>query len=111
MQDVEAKIARGYRSPHTRVYLDGREKLGGYDWKKRKGEVAKRSGGQCEYINSDGVRCPSRGHDAHHVVPRSKGRDDRLENLAHLCRFHHDLVDKRKVRWTPLWHRNPHSAA
>ena len=38
--------------------------------------------------------------DAHHIVPRSKGRDDRLSNLAYICRDLHMAIDKRKVQWS-----------
>lgn len=100
MQDRETKRERGYVERYSLVRFDGSETLVGKDWKRRKVELAARSRGICEYINSEGQRCRTPGEDAHHVKPRSKGRDDRLENLAHLCRFHHDLVDWKKLKWS-----------
>jgi hypothetical protein len=99
----------------SRVRFDGSETLVGKDWKKRKKELWDRAGGRCEQmvqgygykfttggnITSRPVkdeRCRSEGHDPHHIKPRSKGRDDRLENLQLLCRLHHDLLDWKKLK-------------
>lgn len=52
-----------------------------------------RDGGRCTFTDSGGVRCKdSRWLDVHHVVPRSKGGLDTLENLTTLCSGHHRLV-------------------
>lgn len=104
MFDVAETVKRGY-SGKSKVYFDGRERLVGKDWVKRKKEVWVRGGGRCERIVSftaamEPVRCKSQMHDPHHIVERSKGRDDRIENLIGLCRLHHDLCDMRKPRWT-----------
>jgi hypothetical protein len=100
MRDQYEKRMRGYTHPDSLVRPDGSETLVGEDRKKRKQELAARSGGRCEWIKSAGERCRTGAEDAHHKKPRSKGRDDRLENLAHLCRFHHNLVDWKHLRWT-----------
>ena len=100
MQDRETKRLRGYTERDSLVRFDGSETLVGKDWKRRKVELDARSGGRCEYITSANERCRSEAVDPHHVKPRSKGRDDRIENLQHLCRFHHDLVDWKKLKWT-----------
>jgi hypothetical protein len=111
--DVEETKRRGY-SGKSKVYFDGRERLYGKDWAKRKKEVWERGGGRCErivgecvsydkgypYLNGMEVRCRSEMHDPHHIVKRSKKRDDRLEALIGLCRLHHDLLDERKPRWS-----------
>ena len=81
------------------VRMDGSEKLVGRDWKKRKQELAKRSGGRCEWVNSDNERCRSAGRDPHHIIERSKHRDDRLNNLIFLCGLHHSRFDWRKLHW------------
>jgi hypothetical protein len=113
MRDNEAKQRLGYKHPKSLVRPDGSETLVGEDWKKRKQELWDRAKGLCEQTwftgNSEMFRgtwiqwqkrCYSEGHDPHHIKPRSKGRDDRLSNLQLLCRMHHNLLDKRKVKWS-----------
>ena len=103
-RDEALKAARGYVEPGSFVRRDGSEKLVGRDWRKRVGELEERSGGVCEYRAPSvwvalGVhRCAAAASDPHHVVRRSVRRDDRLSNLQHLCRPHHDALDPRKVR-------------
>jgi 5-methylcytosine-specific restriction endonuclease McrA len=97
LYDVEEKERRGYTDAKTRVRFDGSEVLKGRDWKKRKAELAIRSGGRCEWMVAKEVRCRSQAIDPHHIVPRSKGRDDRISNLLFICRLHHILLDHRKV--------------
>ena len=106
--DVEATQARHFANKRSRVLLDGREILYGNDWKERDAELWARCEGRCEFIASwrqdtpDGeiihqIRCEAVACDPHHIIPRSKKRDDRLSNLQALCRFHHRLVDQRKI--------------
>jgi len=103
LHDNEAKARLGYKDPRTKVYPDGREVLYGKDWTKRKKELLARAGGRCEKTfwisDMDRDRCRSEAHDPHHIVPRSKGRDDRLSNLIALCRLHHELLDWKKLNW------------
>lgn len=105
-RDRQATIDKQFLDPRSYVTLDGREVLYGEDWKARVEDLRLRSGGYCEWqyvklsIKDQVVRCSSQAQDPHHVKPRSKGRDDRLENLQALCRYHHDLLDKRKPRWS-----------
>ncbi len=48
---------------------------------------------QCTFQDENGQRCEERRWlDVHHVVPRSKGGEDTLENLTTLCSGHHRLV-------------------
>ena len=86
-----------------RILPEGREICRGYQWEKRKRELRERANGMCEgwtveashashYIGNFG--------DAHHKIPRSKGRDDRLSNLAYICRDLHMAIDPRKVQWS-----------
>jgi hypothetical protein len=101
-RDEELKAKRGYTDPSTYVRRDGSEKLVGEDWKKRVLELRQRSGGICEartIYQDDNYRCQAPATDPHHVIRRSVRRDDRLSNLRHLCRFHHDDLDQRKPRW------------
>ena len=99
-KDSEEKVRRGYRNPDTIVFADGREWLRGYDWIKRVKELRARSGGRCEFIITDGPprRCTMSAVDPHHQVKRSVLRDDRIKNLLHVCRFHHRMLDERKIR-------------
>jgi 5-methylcytosine-specific restriction endonuclease McrA len=85
-----------------RIFPDGREKCTGYQWEKRKKEVRERADGICEGIFVDAkhpVHELIQG-DVHHLIPRSKGRDDRLSNLVYICRDLHMAIDKRKVQWS-----------
>lgn len=95
-KDHDASDARNFKDNRSAVLVDGREILKGADWQARKKELWERCGGYCEYW----VKCRSVAIDPHHRIPRSKGRDDRLSNLQALCRYHHQLVDRRKVRWS-----------
>jgi hypothetical protein len=100
LHDEITKRQRGYADPNSVVRFDGSEILVGKDWKKRKEELARRCGGQCEWKDAKGQRCRSAARDPHHVIPRSKRRDDRLENLLGLCGLHHDSVDWKKLHWS-----------
>jgi len=97
-------VRRGYTDKDTVVWADGREKLVGRDWRKRKKELAERSKGQCEamheIIGMPPERCRRNARDPHHRIRRSVLRDDRLSNLENLCGPCHDALDDRKVRWT-----------
>lgn len=99
-KNSDEKVRRGYRDKDSIVWADGREKLKGYDWVKRVKELRKRSGGRCEFIIEDTPprRCTMVAVDPHHQIKRSVLRDDRIENLLHVCRFHHRLLDERKIR-------------
>ena len=102
LKDEAEKARRGYRDPRTIVRMDGTEKLYGKDWTCRKQELAARSGGRCEWINSDNERCRSAGRDPHHIIERSKHRDDRLTNLLAVCPLHHDRFNWRRLHWSVL---------
>jgi len=71
-----------YVDPHSYVALDGTEHLYGEDWTRRRWEVYDRDEHRC-------VRCGKmlEFHQAEidHKIPRSKCRDDRLQNLVTLC--------------------------
>ena len=101
LHDEETKRKRGYVEAKSVVKMDGSERLVGRDWKRRKQELAARSGGRCEWVNSDGERCRSAARDPHHIIERSRHRDDRAENLLAVCGLHHDRFDWRKLHWTP----------
>lgn len=97
-KNPQLKAERGYTDKKSFVRNDGSERLYGLDWIRRRRELYKRAQGQCEYVNMEIVsRCKMDAADPHHIKPRSKGRDDRLSNLQALCRYHHGLLDERKI--------------
>lgn len=97
-KDKQATMDKQFLDPDSYVTPDGREILKGEDWKARVEDLRLRCEGRCEQRLSDGMRCFAGAQDPHHRIRRSIKRDDRLANLQALCRFHHDLLDKRKVR-------------
>lgn len=99
IHNVDWDATRKYRGD-TRVYLDGREVMGKLDWKIRKQELAKRSGGICEFVNEDGFRCIEAATIPSHIIPRHPVRDDRLSNLKHQCFEHDRLTEKQSWRRT-----------
>ena len=118
-KDAKLKAERGYTDPRSYVRNDGSEVLYGHDWTARKREIWERGNGKCEKIvgntcNTRGIftteRCRSEMHDPHHIVKRSKYRDDRASNLIGLCRLHHSLLDERKPRWSKRGQIQPEEA-
>ena len=94
-----------------RVLPDGREKCTGYQWTKRVRELKKRAEGFCEaeaildghprhYIGDEG--------DPHHVIKRSKARNDSLKNLLWICRAAHiEIHEKmRSAGRKGVWRRD-----
>ena len=102
MRDEVEKLRRGYVEKESLIRPDGSERLVRRDWKRRKQELALRSGGQCEQMVTETLRCRSAATEPHHIRPRSKGRDDRLSNLAHLCHMHHSRLDWKHIRLRDL---------
>jgi hypothetical protein len=99
--DRQATAARHFKDPGSFVFKDGRERLAGKDWEARKLELWERCRGFCEWQNEyQAWACAHPAADPHHKIRRSVSRDDRLDNLLALCRFHHNLLDERKPRWT-----------
>lgn len=105
--DKEATLAQNYQDYRSFMRSDGSEVLYGEDWKARVEQLRVRSGGRCESqqpwkvwpLSGPGLeRCSRDAQDPHHVIRRSVRRDDRLSNLQALCRYHHDLLDERKIR-------------
>jgi hypothetical protein len=108
-RDVQATEAARFEDPRSYIAKDGREVLYGLDWKERKHQLWVRCYGVCEYGRVRSVKnsaitlrvgCTREAQDPHHLIRRSESRDDRLANLQALCRFHHDLLDERKPRWS-----------
>src|SRR5258708_4575711 len=100
--DKEATRARHFFDARSYIAPDGREILYGKDWEARKIELHIRSNGWCErftiWRKGHDAWCLGRGEEPHHIIQRSKGRDDRLENLANLSHACHSAEDPRKVR-------------
>jgi hypothetical protein len=101
-RDVQATEARRFEDERSFVFKDGRERLVTLDWKYRLEELRVRSGGRCEMASWLGKRhvpgCSGLAEEPHHIIPRSKQRDDRLKNLAGLSHACHASLDNRKVR-------------
>lgn len=101
--DRAATEAAGFADARSYVCWDGRQVLFGKDWKARKDELLKRSQGRCERRTILGKPhsgfCDGEGGEPHHIVPRRKRRDDRLENLANLNHFCHLGEDYRQTRF------------
>ena len=100
MWDREAKKRLGYVEEKTRVWTDEqgnvvREVLHGKDWKRRKEELFRRAGFQCEYELRPGIRCTADAVDPCHVEPRHPIRNDMLSNLMAGCRPCHIKHDKQ----------------
>ena len=102
--DKQLTAAAGFADPRSYVAADGRECTYGDDWMERKKQLLARCGGRCEaelaIIGIPPERCTAEAADPHHIIRRSVKRDDRLANLLALCRWHHDLLDVRKPRWS-----------
>lgn len=97
--DHRRAAVMGYKDPTSRVLPDGREILKGDDWIDRVVLLAIRAFQMCQgnlFIDGHGPH-ELIGGDPHHIIPRSKGRDDRLFNLAYVCREAHRLLDRRQV--------------
>ncbi len=62
-------------------------------WKGRVAELRARAGGRCENPEC----CRLGYHDPHHIIKRSQGGTDDLENLAYLCRSCHERTDLPKA--------------
>jgi len=100
VKDRVRTMEQQYLDKRSYMTMDSREILYGDDWKARKLDLWDRAKGKCEYF----IRCTAEGTEPHHVIRRSKGRDDRLKNLVLLCHYHHALIEKegpnRRPRWT-----------
>lgn len=102
--DRQLTEQRQFVERRSYVCRDGREVLTGLDWQRRLQQLRNRCQGRCEYIfkTADGeeMRCARPAQDPHHIKLRSKGRDDRMENLLAVCRHHHQILDavQRKER-------------
>jgi hypothetical protein len=110
MRDEVEKKARGYKDKRSKVRPDGSESLYGKDWTKRKAELWARCDGRCEQLVGWGdkaslERCRSEAMHPHHVIKRSKKRDDRLSNLLGICALHHSLAHPEKNKL----HRRPNA--
>jgi 5-methylcytosine-specific restriction endonuclease McrA len=72
------------------------KRLSPYKWLKRKKECFERDDYKCQDCNSPFVL------DAHHIIRRSRGGSDDLDNLVTLCRICHSRRHtEHQVRWTP----------
>lgn len=102
--DRQLTEQRQFVERRSYITKDGREVLVGLDWQRRLQQLRNRCAGRCEYVfkteAGEEMRCARPAQDPHHVVLRSKGRDDRMANLQAVCRHHHGILDaqQRKER-------------
>ena len=87
--DFEATKAAKFRNKSSRVLLDGREILGRLDYNDRKLEIWKEQGGACANNFRPHMILRWQDGELHHVMKRSKLRDDRKSNLKLLCWYCH----------------------
>ena len=71
-------------------------RLSRYKWKKRVEQVMERDGHKCRMCGkSEGLA------DVHHIIKRSQGGGDDMDNLILLCReCHNKQHPEKQVRWT-----------
>lgn len=68
------------------------------EWKKLSKKAKERDGNRCQIAG-----CPSREElHAHHIIARSKGGPDTLQNLIALCAFHHAIQDGHEGLWEKI---------
>jgi hypothetical protein len=118
--DKAATEARQFKHPKSRVMLDKREILFGLDYKRRVREVEELDGYRCQRViarlplDLPGIEAhaiktcgaPSNGR-PHHLVKRSKLRDDRASNLSCRCDNCHRLEHpEHQPRFTTDAERN-----
>ena len=66
------------------------------DWIHRVIQVKNRAQFQCEHIMQHNLqRCPDAGTDVDHIIERSDGGSDDLDNLQLLCEWHHKQKTSR----------------
>lgn len=83
----------------SKVMPDGRERLSYKDWEIRKCEVFIRDGMRCVLCRKE-LWWPEARLNVDHIVKRSIGRNDAMENLRQLCeqchRARHEAERRRK---------------
>lgn len=77
------------RSKRTKPGVTGRHSLDRAAWRMLKAELWVRSQGRCEVPDCRVATLL----DPHHIVKRSQGGADTLDNLVALCRAHHQQTD------------------
>lgn len=65
-------------------------------WRELRERVLKRDGNECQFCgktNEKHLEETDRGLDAHHIIPKSDGGEDTLQNLVALCRSCHRTME------------------
>lgn len=87
----------GFVDKESFVSLEGKLFLSGWDWQEQKRQVAKRDNYTCQVCERamdvfDGMTIG----DVHHIIHRSKGGSDDLDNLMLVHRRCHEVLHEEK---------------
>ncbi len=79
------------------------------EYKLNRGLVVERDGGRCQEFLDDNTPCTYPGTECDHIIPRSQGGSDSVDNLRMLCRWHHNKktsVEKNFNRtYVSMWRK------
>jgi 5-methylcytosine-specific restriction enzyme A len=53
---------------------------------------------RCQYTTRDGERCTKAATDVDHIIPKSEGGADAMDNLQSLCHSHHSMKTAAEQR-------------
>lgn len=90
-------VDRVLKDSKSRVTRKGYERLYGADWTDRRKETFLKCGGLCHFCF---LVCNWPNGHAHHIKHRSKGRDDKLENLLWAHPECHRKEHNRVLKWS-----------
>jgi 5-methylcytosine-specific restriction protein A len=70
----------------------------GHRWQKGLRKRQLRREPRCQYTTTSGERCTKWARDVDHIIPKSQGGADALENLQSLCHRHHSMKTAAEIR-------------
>lgn len=68
------------------------------NWSSIRRRILTRDQHRCTWITRDGTRCTQPATDVDHIIDAHLGGPDTDDNLASLCRFHHNHKTSRAAR-------------
>lgn len=101
--DRERTKGACFLSPQSKIMLDGRWILKGADMALMRQEVILRDEGHCVLCQAAVYGLSFDVAEIDHIIPRSKGRDDRFSNLQTLCRTCHTAKHNRILKFSTTW--------